>query len=374
MKILMILSNPFMTDLRVYNETKALTESGHKLAVIIWDRRHEYKSEEVFEEIKLFRIHNKGLMKILPNDVFRNPIWWRASYKKALKLYRNEFKFDAVHCHDLDTLQAGVWLKKKTRCKLVYDAHEIFGYMISENTSRFVVKQAFKMEKKLVKFVDYVITVNDPLKKYFGKITKTPITIVMNCKDPISNKYTPSKNKVFTVSFIGNLHRSRFLPEIIDVLGKIENIRFVIAGKKENIKLYNEVKETSAKYDNVEFLGQIPFNQVIPRTFEADVVINPYDPSLKKSKIATPNKLLESMACGRAIICNKTTYAGDITEEVQCGLTVDYNLESYKEAVIKLRDDKKLTEKLGKNGLNAALKEYNWKKQKEKLLQVYKDF
>ena len=373
MKILMLLSNPFITDLRVYNEAKALTDENHKIAVIIWDRRREYKSEDVVEGIKLIRLHNKLLMKILPNDIFRNPIWWRESYKKGLKLYKDGFNFDVVHCHDLDTLQAGVWLKRKTNCKLVFDAHEIFGYMIRGNISKVVVNQAFKMEKKLIKYVDHVITVNEPLKNYFKKITNAPITIVMNCKDPISDHYEPPKNRVFTVSFISNLHRSRLLPEIIDVLGNIDNIRFVLAGKRENNKLYNEVEETSAKYDNVEFLGQIPFDQVIPRTFEANIVVNPGDPSMPQADIAIPNKLLESMACGRPIICNKGTYAEELTEKLNCGLVVDYDLNAIKEAVIKLRDNPELCEQLGKNGLKNAIKEYNWEKQKEKLLIIYEE-
>src|SRR4030042_1442715 len=104
MKILMILSNPFMVDPRVHKEAKALVDSGHEVTVIVWDRRHEYKPKDTVDGIKLVSIHNKGLLKILPNDLFRNPIWWRRAYKKGQELYNKDFKFDVVHCHDLDTL------------------------------------------------------------------------------------------------------------------------------------------------------------------------------------------------------------------------------------------------------------------------------
>ena len=319
MKILMLLSNPFMTDLRVYNEAKALIDEGHEVTVIVWDRRYEYTSKDVVEGIKLVRLHNNFLMKILPNDLFRNPVWWRKSYRIGLKLYKNGFDFDVVHCHDLDTLQAGVWLKKKLGCKLVYDAHEIFGYMIEGNISQFVVNFVFRMEKKLVKSADYVITVNEPLKKYFKKITNVPITIVMNCKDIISERYKPPKNKIFTISFITNLSKKRLLPEIIDMLGKTKNIRCVIVGKKEDLKLYHEVEKTSAKYENVEFLGQIAFDRVIPETCKSNVVLCPLNPSAKLSKITTANKQFDAMACGRPIICTKDTHPGDMTKELQCG-------------------------------------------------------
>ena len=41
--------------------------------------------------------------------------------------------------------------------------------------------------------------------------------------------------------------------------------------KKEN--LYEDVKKRCERYDNVEFLGTIPFNEVIPRTLACNVVV-----------------------------------------------------------------------------------------------------
>ena len=43
-----------------------------------------------------------------------------------------------------------------------------------------------------------------------------------------------------------------------------------------------------------------------------------------------------------------------------------------KEAIIKLRDSPELRERLGRNALKAAITKYNWQKQEEKLLELYK--
>lgn len=371
MKILMILSKEVTTDDRVCREAKALIDEGNEVTVIVWDRHKDYEPESIVDGISVERIHNKGIMTILPNDLLRNPLWWRRAYKKGLEIYKTGFRFDIVHCHDLDTLQAGAWLKKKLGVKLIYDAHEIFGYMIAGDVAKFVVNIAFKMEKKMVKHVDHIITVNEPLKEYFNSISKKPITVVMNCKDMISEKYKPPRNNVFTVSYIGNLHRRRLFPEIIDVLEGVDNIRFVIAAKKGNMKLYQEVEKAASKYVNVEFLGEIPFDQVVPRTFEADVVLHSISPTY--GEVMTPNKLFEAMVCGRPIVSTKATYAGKMTEALQCGLVVEYNVSAFKEAIIKLRDDPALCEKLGQNALNAAKTMYNWRNMAKKLLNVYKD-
>ena len=371
MKILMILSNPFMVDPRVHKEAKALVDNGNEVTVIVWDRHHEYKPEDTVDGIKLVMIHNKGLLKILPNDLLRNPIWWRRAYKKGKELYNKDFKFDAVHCHDLDTLQAGVWLKKKLGVKLIYDAHELWGYLIENDVPRFVVKKAFSMEKKLIKNVDQIITVSPPFVEYFKTITDKPITLVMNCKDLEYNKYESPSEKIFTLIYIGGMKKQRFFPEIIDIIGNMENVQLILAGKKENI--YYEMKEYSKKYSNIKFLGTIPTNEILPRTRKSHatfIIINPASKHYQKTLF---NKQFEAMVTARPIIVTKKTFAAEMTEELKCGITVDYSKESVKKAIIKLRDNPELLEKLGKNALKAAKEKYNWETEKKKLLKVYSE-
>ena len=216
MKILMLLSNPFMVDPRVHKEAKTLVDEGHEVTVIVWDRKKEYEREDIVDGIKLIRIHNSSIMEKISNDLLRNPFWWKKAYEKGLELYKSNFKFDIVHCHDLDTLKPGVNLKKKTGCKLIFDAHEIFGYMIEKNHP-LASKAAFYLEKSLIKHVDHIITVDDPFKEYYEKLSGKPVTRVMNCKSLIFDKYEPTKNKTFTLVYIGIMIRGRFFPEIIDI-------------------------------------------------------------------------------------------------------------------------------------------------------------
>jgi len=370
MKILMILSNPFMVDPRVYKEAKSLVNAGHEVSVIVWDRKKDYEPESIIEGIRVIRIHNEKLMKILPNDLFRNRIWWKKAFKKGLELYK-DFKFDVVHCHDLDTLQSGVWLKKKLGIRLVYDAHEIFGHMVARTMPKFVSSFAFRMEKKLVKNVDYVITAKKTYNDYFKSIGCNSLITILNCKDLIYKTYQPPKNKTFTIIYIGVLNKSRFFPENVEVIGNIENVKLIIAGKKEN--MYNEIKNLSKQYKNVEFLGSIPYDKVIPTTMNADIILCMIDPNDINNKIASANKQFEAMVCGRPIICSDDTFSGDMTEKLECGLVINYDKESVKDAIIKLRDSSDLCEKLGRNALKAAIEKYNWKKQEEKLLKVYEE-
>lgn len=90
--ILMILSNPLLVDPRVYKEAKALVDTGNEVNVIVWDRHKDYEPESIVDGIKVVRIHNEGIMNILPNNLFRNPLWWRKAYKKGLEPYKNGFQ------------------------------------------------------------------------------------------------------------------------------------------------------------------------------------------------------------------------------------------------------------------------------------------
>jgi len=366
MNIVMLLSNPYVIDPRVQREAKVLIEKGHNVTVIVWDRRREYAKQETIDGVKIIRVHNDGIMKYLPNDIVKNYFWWKRAYATALSLYNNN-SFDVVHCHDLDTLNTGVWLKKKLGIKLVFDSHEIFGYMIEKDVPKFVSKYVFHMEKKLVKEVDELITIDEIFKEYFMGIAKCPVTVVMNCKDLVYKKYSKPTGE-FTLVYIGIMTHGRFFPDILDVTNEL-NVKFVLAGKKEGI--YYEVEKKVTNYSNVDFLGTVDSEQIIPLTKEASAVLLLVDPTNNNHKRTVFNKQFEAMVCGRPIIVTGGTYAGDMVDKYKCGLVVEHTKESITKAIIKLRDNPELCETLGKNALKIAIEKFNWELEKKKLVDVY---
>jgi len=372
MNVLMLLSKEILTDDRVYREARTLTEEGYKVTVITWDRFGEYKCREIIDGVEVIRMRSKSLMERMPNNLPRLLIWQKKAYDRSLELYRTGFEFDFVHCHDLDTLPVGVQLKKRLNIKLVYDAHEAFGYMIKDDHP-VMSKLSLLLEKLLIKYVDHIVTVNDHLDHYLKRVSEgnKPITVVMNCKELINREYTPPKNKVFTLVYIGNLHKNRFFPQLIDVVGEIDGVELVIAAKKENKKLYDLVERRSKIYNNVNFLGTISCKEVLSLVRKGNAVVHIVNPLDIKNRLGLANKQFEAMVCGRPIITTKGTYAGELVEKLKCGLVIDYDPESVREAIIKLRDNPELCEELGRNALKAAIERYNWDLEKRKLLEVY---
>ena len=372
MKILMTLANPFTNDPRVYNEAKSLINAGHEVTILAWDKKKEYPYEEVIDGITVVRSNNTKIMDLIPLDIFRMHLWWRKGYKDVIKLF-NQWKFDVIHCHDLDSLPIGIKLKKKFGLPLIYDAHEIWGYMVAGDIPTSWANYYLWKEKYIIKYVDKIITVNQPLKKYFRNISKKSITIIMNCKLLQSRKYESPKNEKFTLIYLGIIGKSRFLLELADVGTELPDIHLIIGGIESKKDYANRLKEKCSKIKNVEFIGKLPINEVLSTTKKADVVICMTDPDDLNNSRALANKQFEAMVCGRPIICTKGTYPGNFTEKEKCGLVAAYTKKDLKETIIRLRDNLKLREELGKNALKAAIAEYNWKKQEEKMLKIYEE-
>ena len=365
--VLMTLSNPFTHDPRVYNEAKSLVKAGYDVTVLAWDRKKVNPLNEVKEGINVVRVRNTKFMEFLHYDIFRLHFWWKKGYKKALELYKKN-PFDIVHCHDLDTLPIGVKLKKKLNLPLIYDAHEVWAYMVAKDL--FWWRYYIKKEKKLLNYTNRIITVGEEYKKYLQSLTDRPIDIILNAKPLVMRKYKPPENDVFTLLYIGTLSKPRFIIEIMEVIKDIPGVKLIVGGigKDEYIQ---KVKERAVEADNISFLGKVPLEQVIPMTWEADAIVCMFDPTDRLSKIGLPNKLFEAMVAGRPIIVSKGTYLGKIVEKEKCGLVVEYSKKAFRGAVINLRDNSNLREELGRNALNAAIRKYNWESQEKKLLYIY---
>jgi glycosyltransferase involved in cell wall biosynthesis len=372
--VLMFVSNAFVSDPRVYAEARSLVGAGYEVTVVAWDREKQNPPEQNWDGIRVVRLRTGlpvryGFASRLWH-AFNLLLWQRQAYRQALILNR-ENRFDVIHCHDLDTLHIGIRLKRRLGLPLIYDAHEIYGYVIARTCPGWTARIFLWWEKRLLKRVDKIINVCEPQKKYFNSITEKPISVIMNCKPLQTTEYQPANTgKNFTLLYIGTLHQGRALPMLVQAAKELPGVRCLIGGTGI-LGYVQALKEECSRTSNVTFLGKVPFEEVIPMTKEADCVFLMLNPKDLNNSMGLGNKQFEAMVCGRPIICTRGTYSGELTEQEQVGLSVEYSEEALKEAIIKLRDDTRLREKLGRKALRAAITKYNWQKQGEKLLELY---
>jgi glycosyltransferase involved in cell wall biosynthesis len=368
MDILMLVSNPVSYDPRVLAEAQSLATSGHRVTVVGWDRRGEFQSHESRDGIEIVRIRHTRTMRLLPFDLLRLRSWWRVSYNVARQL-QDEAPFDVVHCHDLDTLPTGVRLKGNHRLRLVYDAHELWPNMVAQDLPKVLVNRFTRLERRMLPQVDGLILAEESYNPYFQKLGGGPPPVtVLNAKTPVSDEYVPPTNDVPIFLYVGTLARARFLPGLLSTLGEIDGVRLRIGGMG---KLFSKVAAQARAFENVEFLGRLPAERVLPLTLESDVVCCLVDPEVVNNRIASTNKQFEAMACGRPILCTEGTRSGEITAEEECGLVIPYTKDALREAVLRLRDSPQLRERLGRAAFEAALHKYNWANEERKLLGLY---
>lgn len=368
--ILIILGSEFDYDLRCYYEAKSLINSGHQVTVLTRKGNNYKTSVEIKEKIKIIRVENKKIYNLLLYDSARIFFWRSDVVSQAIKIHLKN-PFDVVLCHNLNTLPIGIKLKKKMNCKLVYDAREIWGYMLKRDLPEVLANYYLFKEKKLIDYVDYTITVNKPLKNYFSKLTKKPISIVMNCKELVSTHFMPSNNSIFTVIYLGVLGKPRFLLELVDVMKGLPDVKCIIGGSGSKSDYINALIKKCQKVKNVEFIGRIPMEEVIPTTLKSDAVIHMIDPLDCNNTMGLANKQFEAMVCGRPVIISEGSYAGDLTNKLNCGLVIRRSKKELKKAIEKLRDNPDICKKLGENALEAAIGEYNWSTQEKKLVNLF---
>ena len=366
MNVLMLLSNPFVNDSRVYSEAVSLVNAGYKVSIIAWDRAGNNKLKETRDEIMVYRIKNDLVMKVMQKPLLQIPLFW----KKAISFAKN-LKFDVIHCHDLDTLYIGIKLKQQFNARLIYDAHEVYPYLLERDLSKLFIPLFSRIEKTGAEFADALIIADESYEDYFRIYGYSNITTVLNTKPLFFNEYIAPKNDTLSLVYVGSLTKPRFIMELIEVVGNMKAIKLMIAGKGGLTKI---VAEKAQQFENIIFVGEISFDEIIPFTHRGDVAICMINPADKNNQIASANKQFEAMVAGRPIIATKGTRSGEITAQQKCGLVIDYNKEALKNAIERLRNDSELRKQLGQNALKAAIEKYNWGSDQQKLLNVYTKF
>ncbi|NPA75595.1 MAG: glycosyltransferase family 4 protein, partial [Euryarchaeota archaeon] len=315
MRVLMLLSNPFKPDPRVYEEAKALTQHGHKVTILAWDRELKYPADEQYDGIRIIRVAVPGgygkLAEFLPGLI--------KFYIRAGKISKR-LKFDVVHAHDFDTLPLGIRISRGK--KLVYDMHDDYASMIQDSVPHAVGVVVDIIQRVLARFADAVVYANDALQN----ILKIPGTVVMNCKDPEDYvKVEPvSKEELglkgFTVVYIGIFRQIKFLESLIQAV-KMAGVNLVLGGDgpyKERIM--NLIKGAQ----NIKYVGWVSAKDIPRYTLMADVIVVLNDPCKRYDRVSTPVKMFEAMAAGVPVIVSKGGEAEKIVNECGCGLAVPF--------------------------------------------------
>lgn len=355
--VLMLLSNEYRPDPRVLAEADALTEAGYHVSILCWDRNAERPASETQDGIYIKRMRRpvKGPLRTL----FLMPRVWLSMWKGSRDLPGR-----SIHAHDLDTMVPGILIAWSRDAPLIFDAHDWYSRMVKDDLP-FSTRLIDLGERLMLKRVDQVITANPTLVRRYQDAGAT-VTLVLNTP-PLPLVKEEVQGPELRLFYGGSLEHGRYILEMMDALAEVDGWKMTVAGYG---RLEGQILERAKKDNRIIFMGWISRDRVIEEMQNANVILCPFDIENANHKIATPNRLLESMAAGRAAIATDGSYGGDIVHQEECGLSIPWSEAAFREAVIRLMDPE-LRGRLAHNGRAAAEREYNWEEMKNRLLEVY---
>jgi glycosyltransferase involved in cell wall biosynthesis len=295
------------------------------------------------------------------------PIFWIWIFVKLAKM-----KPKVVHACDIDTIFPCYIYKIVFRKKLVFDVCDRFAMAYISPRFKLLYSTVNWLEELFARHSDVLVTVAE---KLLGTFQRKPnqSAVIMNCSEIMERVVTENgRNKerntrVFTLVYTGNIVKGRGLDRISAAIKDLHDVGFVIAGKPLDKNLLHSLLQLP----NVEYKGLMEHADTLNLDFDSDAMIILYNPNIPNNNFSMSNKLFEAMMCGLPIITNVST---EIVREVGCGTIVDYNdTNQIKAAIIELRDNPPLCQKLGNNGHEAYLQRYNWGIMEKKLLEVYEN-
>jgi glycosyltransferase involved in cell wall biosynthesis len=375
--IVMLLSNAFRPDPRVIKEANSLASAGYSVTIICWDRRGELPIQDILPNgVRIIRIHSvPTIYGAGPRQILYTPRFWSAAIHMALPL-----KPDLVHCHDLDTLYAGVRIKKHLGCKLVFDAHEDYPTLMSLYLPGFFVPLLNTLERWLLRRVDATIAASSV---FVDKLTSTGFSPVMNIPNVqdmeifeciTQDQLMRARQELglepgsYVISYIGGFTRNRLLLPLIKAMHSLPTTTLLLWGDGHQRQA---VEEATHGLSNVRYLGWLPADQVPLYTRLSDDVYYCLKPDYPGAKYNAPNTLSNAMAAGRPVIANNIGDLGRTLQKTGCGVLLDeVTPETIREAIMKLSDPT-LRSQMGEAGHTAALREFNWQVVEQRLLGLY---
>jgi glycosyltransferase involved in cell wall biosynthesis len=362
----MIVSNAgFPEDIRVYREAIVLAKS-FRVSVIGWDRTCKRKGHEFTQGIEVIRIKRKSSYGNFGDFLVGLPVFWFQCIIYLIKL-----KVDIVHCHDLDTLPAGVLLKFfNPKLKVVFDSHEHYPSMISKKVPAFLAKIVGIFFVTLPRLADGVIVVNDYLASCLSKCKK--VTILMNCPqlDESNKPISLSSNQDgFKVFYFGSLSENKGIYTLLKAAEQRSNIKLLIAGDGP---AKEDIIKSSKSHPNISYFGWISYQQILNIMAISDLIPILYFADVLNNKIATPNKLFLAMRFGKPVV----VFTGSLTEKIvkkeQMGDAIhEDNVAELLTLIDDLIENPSKLEYYGKNGNDAFHREYNWQVMQNRLTELY---
>jgi glycosyltransferase involved in cell wall biosynthesis len=293
-------------------------------------------------------------------------------YRQAVRL-----KPDLVICVEPLTMLVGLRLKRKTNCKLCYDAHEYYTSAHAERYAfplNYIIGSLYYLfEHGLQKKMDLTMTVNDDIFRLFNLKFPETIKAEQTAGSSFKDKYLapPAKAGVicpnyptsaifkegpgacgiskllpdtqFDTIYLGGLTEERGIIKLLQVVDLLRlkhplfKALFVGPFHTEAFKkkFYAYLMDHNLN-SNVFCRDAVPHDKVCAILKQVKVGLSVLHPGYKRYNKALPLKVLEYLSVGIPVVANDFPQLKTIIEKHQLGYCVPFHKQDIADAIEKL--------------------------------------
>lgn len=364
-----------------------LVDAGHQVSVLTGfpsyptgklDRKYTWKlwTHEHDGDIKITRVYeypaaaNGSTFKRLLNMIsFVKSACWYALF------HRN---YDAVIVSSPSFLSgiAGLWaLNRKTR--FYFDIRDLWPDsaiqlgLLQEGSA--FAKYLKNVEKKFYARSNKIFAATPGIKNHLisENVSSDKIEVLLNSVD--TDIFKPAKPDFesfgynsfgydpddFVCGYVGNHSRIYDLETVIkaaEILKEHEKIKFLLIGEGED---KDKLKKLAQNLPNVRFEDEKRLNDLTPFINCFSIGLAPIA-NIGVSQESFPSKISEYFACAKPVVASISGDMKKIIEDSEAGIVYHPgDVETLAESLLKLCENKELTQKMGQNARKLALEVFS---------------
>lgn len=329
-------------------------------------------------------------VRIMKDDEYDTiaPAGVRLDYwdKCVLGFIEKVWQPDVITANDYPTLRVAVAAKKRMKCEIVYDAHELYAYQPGMEFDR--SKRIFREERALLNNVKYGIVLNKAqasiMKRDSGwngtyaicpNATNTPDDFDIRVRhNRVRDRLgIPESHKI--MMFQGGINKLRRTDYILKGLAeaKTKNVHMVFLTFGIEVQEYQELAAELGIASRVHFLPFMPWDEIIYWAASVECGMMPYAVRDQNSAIGSPNKMFEFINAGTPMI-GPWIVPGirNMLQDEGFGIAVPlYEVEDFSIAIDEFFDESKGGWKRFRPAMVEGAHKFHWDSQVKNVLAMY---
>ena len=369
-KIIVSVTNDISTDQRVHKVCSTLLENGYEVILI---------GRKLRNSLPLFRPYETKRMSL----IFRKTGFFYAEYNIRLLLFLLFTKCDILLSNDTDTLLANFLASRIKKCKLVFDAHELFPES-PEIAYKPQIKKVWRaIENLIFPRLIFCYTVCDSIAKHYKNLYGIEMKVIRNVPFTQTFDINPpnidSLKKIESLKtegrkiilYQGVINIGRGLEWMIDAMVLVDNAIFCIIGDGD---ITNQIKSKISDKnleDRIFMLGKITPDILHYYTRLADLGVNLLEHRGLNQYYALPNRIFDFIQAEVPILSTDFPEISTITNQYSVGKVIDkYDAQSLSMTINMMLKEWE-TKPNRKEIFTRAKKELCWEEEKSILLNLF---